>query len=184
MNKKNKRVHEFQALLPSASQLHEAGVKFKRGQSRPMLDVRFRKGVLELPHLLIHETTESLFRNLIAFEQCRLNCPPVVTSYAKLMDNLIDTPQDIHILRKSGVISNSLNPEDAAQFFNQLYSDTYISHLHYREIYWEVYFYCSWWWPRWRSFYVHNYFTKPWAIVSQVFALAILILTILQVVLN
>ncbi|GKU97489.1 hypothetical protein SLEP1_g10632 [Rubroshorea leprosula] len=43
-------------------------------------------------------------------------CAPMVTSYAKLMDNLIDTVEDIDTLRKSGIICNSLNPRDATKF--------------------------------------------------------------------
>lgn len=175
---------EFETQLPSASRLKEAGVKFKRARSRPMLDIRFHNGVLEVPYLVIHQTTESLFRNLIAFEQCRRSCRPVVTSYAKLMDNLINTVEDLDILCKNGIICNSLNPEDAIQFFNRLYNDTYISRSHYFDVYWEINHYYRRWWPRWRAFYIHNYFTKPWAIVSQIFALFILTLAILQVVLK
>ncbi|GMI65340.1 hypothetical protein HRI_000203300 [Hibiscus trionum] len=40
--------------------------------------------------------------------------------------------------------------------------------------------YCRHWWPRWHAFYMHNYFGKPWAVVSQVFAIIILTLTALQ----
>lgn len=182
LDRENGSLRELETQIPSASRLKEAGVKFQRAGYRPMLDVRFRKGVIQLPHLLIHSTTESLFRNLIAFEQCHWHFRPIVTSYAKLMDDLIDTVEDVDILSKNGVICNLLNPEDATQFFNLLCSDTHISHLHYGEIYWEVNSYCRRLWPRWRAFYIHNYFAKPWAIVSQIFALVILTLTILQVV--
>lgn len=175
-------LREMEIRLPSASRLKEAGIQFKRVRSRPMLDIRFRNGVLEVPSLSIHETTESLFRNLIAYEQC---CSHYSTfaSYAKLMDDLIDTVEDIEILSKSGVICNSLNPEDATQVFNLLCRDTYIGHghFHYADIYRDVNSYCMRLWPRWRAFYIQNYFAKPWAVVSQIFALAILALTILQV---
>ncbi|GLU10852.1 hypothetical protein SLE2022_276330 [Rubroshorea leprosula] len=62
------RPRALEPQLPSASRLREAGIKFKRGQSRPILDIRFRQGVLEVPSLLIHDTPETIFRNLIAFE--------------------------------------------------------------------------------------------------------------------
>ncbi|GKU97480.1 hypothetical protein SLEP1_g10623 [Rubroshorea leprosula] len=175
------QVSEMEMQVPSASRLKEAGVKFKRGRSL-RLDIKFQKGVLEIPSLLIHDSRETIFRNMIAFEQCYRGCHPIVTSYAKLMDNLIDTVEDIDILRKNGIICNSLNPEDATKFFNSLYNSTYISHNHYADIYKDVNCYCQRWWPRWRAFYIHNYLGKPWAIFSQIFALLILALTILQVI--
>ncbi|GLU10850.1 hypothetical protein SLE2022_276310 [Rubroshorea leprosula] len=175
------QVSEMEMQVPSASRLKEAGMKFKRGRSL-RLNIKFQKGVLEIPSLLIHDSTETIFRNIIAFEQCYSGCPPIVTSYAKLMDNLIDTVEDIDILRKNGIICNSLNPEDATKFFNSLYNSTYISRNHYADIYKDVNCYCQRWWPRWRAFYIHNYLGKPWAIFSQIFALLILGLTILQVI--
>ncbi|GKU97477.1 hypothetical protein SLEP1_g10620 [Rubroshorea leprosula] len=181
------RPRALEPQLPSASRLREAGIKFKRGQSWPILDIRLRQGVLEVPSLLIHDTTETIFRNLIAFEQCNYGIHGVrdiVTSYAKLMDNLIDTVEDIDILCKNGIICNSLNPVDAAQFFNRLYNDTHISHPRYHDVYEDVNDCCQWWWPRWLAFYIHNYFARPWAIFSQIFALLILALTILQLILK
>lgn len=175
---------QSQLQIPSASRLKEAGVKFRRSRSKPMLYVGFRKGVLELPQLLIDDNTEALFRNLIAFEQCRWKLPPVVTAFAKLMDGLIDTVEDVHILRKHDIICNSLDPEDAVHIFNRLCCNTYINQSYYGDIYAEVNGYCRQWWPRWRAFYLHNYFGKPWAVISQIFALIILTLTILQVVLK
>ncbi|GLU07025.1 hypothetical protein SLE2022_240050 [Rubroshorea leprosula] len=58
--------------IPSATRLKESGIKFKRVESRRILDVRFKNGVLEIPTLAIHNTSEAIFRNLISFEQC---CP-------------------------------------------------------------------------------------------------------------
>ena len=88
-------------LLPSATTLAEAGLKIKRGESRGLLDIKFDNGVLEIPQLLIQETTESFFRNIISFEQCYPNCEPRFTSYAILLDNLINTAKDGgHTLRE------------------------------------------------------------------------------------
>ncbi|GKV16891.1 hypothetical protein SLEP1_g27461 [Rubroshorea leprosula] len=167
--------------LPSASRLTEAGVKFKRSNDS-IFHIRFCKGVLEVPSILIHNTTETIFRNLIAYEQCYYHLEPIVTSYAKLMDNLIDKVDDLHILCKRGIISNSMSSEDATQLFNKLYNDARIPRSHCSEIYEEVNSYCRRGWPRWRAAYTQNYFTKPWAIVSQLFAIMILTLTLLQVV--
>ena len=44
-------------LLPSATSLVEAGIKFKRGTSESIFDVKFTDGVLEIPPLMIHDVT-------------------------------------------------------------------------------------------------------------------------------
>jgi hypothetical protein len=49
--------------MPCATSLIEAGIKFRRGEStRSIMDIKFIDGVLEIPPLLIQETTETVFR--------------------------------------------------------------------------------------------------------------------------
>ncbi|CAB4284696.1 unnamed protein product [Prunus armeniaca] len=57
-----------------ASELLESGIEFKVGPSTQqyLLDIKFEDGVIIIPQLRIHETTNSLLRNLIAYEQCCL----------------------------------------------------------------------------------------------------------------
>ncbi|KAK9928028.1 hypothetical protein M0R45_025185 [Rubus argutus] len=170
-------------LIPCASSLQEAGVKFKKGRSiNGILDIKFSNGVLEIPSLIIQETTEAIFRNLISFEQCYHRCYPGITSYVMLLDCLINTSKDINILCESGIIQNWLNPEEAAQIFNKLYQDTSVSQFYYLELCGEVNKYCRRRWPRWRAMYVRNHFSSPWAIASQIFAAMMLILAFLQTV--
>ncbi|XVE67721.1 hypothetical protein DITRI_Ditri09bG0011200 [Diplodiscus trichospermus] len=72
-------------------------------------------GILEMPSLLIQETTETILRNLISFKQCYPNCAPRVTSYAVLLSHLINTPKDLDILCDTGIIDNWLIPEDSTK---------------------------------------------------------------------
>ncbi|GLU07032.1 hypothetical protein SLE2022_240110 [Rubroshorea leprosula] len=170
----------YKHTIPSATRLKEAGVKFKRVESRRILDVRFKNGVLEIPTLLIYITSEAIFRNLISFEQC---CPfyaPRVACYARLLDGLVDTPDDVNILSRAGIFNNWLTVKDASRLFDGLNNGNSIPIFYYAELCEQVNAYCQRWWPKWRAFYIHNYFSKPWAIVSQAFAIAILVLTFLQ----
>nr|XP_004301660.2 PREDICTED: UPF0481 protein At3g47200-like [Fragaria vesca subsp. vesca] len=170
-------------LIPSASSLIEAGVKFKKGNpSNGILDIKFSDGVLEIPTLVIHEATEALFRNLISFEQCYHWCDSRITSYAMLLDILINTPKDMDILCKNGIIQNWLNPEEATEIFNNLYNNTNVDTFYYLELCQEVNKYCRRRWPRWRATYVRNHFSSPWAIASQAFAAVIFVLALLQTV--
>ena len=130
--------------------------------------------------MLIQETTETIFRNLIAYEQCLPNCEPIFISYAKVMDNLIDTPSDLDVLCKEDIRDNWLSPEDATQFFNNLYNDTYVKKFYYSQLCNDLNVYCGKWWHKWRAAYVQNYLSRPWAILAQIYAVVIFILTLLQ----
>jgi hypothetical protein len=83
--------------MKCAKELEEAGVRFRaRVKAKTFLDVSFHGGgVLEIPPLQLYDSSEALFRNLIAFEQTYLDTPGHVTSYAIFMDCLIKTPEDM-----------------------------------------------------------------------------------------
>ncbi|KAJ0052156.1 hypothetical protein Pint_02973 [Pistacia integerrima] len=165
--------------FPCATKINEAGITFKKREADSILEINFANGVLEIPPLLIQETTETILRNLISFEQCCPNYPPTVTSYAKLMDNIIETGKDVEILSEKNIIDSLLNPEDTKQFFNKLYQGTYVKQFFYHDICVKVTRHRRKWWPRLRFFYLHN-FTSPWAMVSQAVGAILLILALLQ----
>lgn len=168
--------------MPCATSLVEAGVKFRRVESKSILDIKFNHGVLEIPPLIIQETTETLFRNIISFEQCYPNCEERFTSYAILMDNLINSAKDADILGKNEILDNLLSPEDAAQLFKNLHHNTCYNEYYYQNLSRDVSRYCQRRWPRWRAALVRNYFNTPWALFSTLAAVTILILTLLQTV--
>jgi hypothetical protein len=167
--------------LPSATSLVEAGIKLEVGKSDNLLDVKFSDhGVLEIPQLVIHDVTETVFRNLISYEQCQPNVPQRITSYAMFLDSLINTAKDMDILCKKQIIRNSLNPEDAANIFNKLYHDTYVKNYYYHDICKNVNKFCDRRWPRYRALLLHDYFSSPWSLLSTLAAIILLILTLVQ----
>ncbi|KAB5520959.1 hypothetical protein DKX38_025278 [Salix brachista] len=117
--------------IPSATDLEDAGIELKVSDSehRSILVIKFNNGSLEIPSFLIDETTEVIIQNLISYEQCSPKCTDRITSYAVLLDNLINTTKDMDILTRSGIINNWLNPEEAMQFFNKLYHDAYLKKI-------------------------------------------------------
>ncbi|KAF9666261.1 hypothetical protein SADUNF_Sadunf16G0211200 [Salix dunnii] len=171
--------------IPSATDLVDAGIKLKVSDSeerRSILDIKFNNGSLEIPSLLIQETTEVVIRNLISYEQCSPKCTDRITSYAVLLDNLINTTKDMDILTRNQIINNWLNPEEAMQFFNKLYHDACLKRYYYQKLCQDVNEYYQRRCPRWRAILMRNYFGTPWAIVSMLAAATLLILTVVQTI--
>ena len=167
--------------IPSATSLDEAGIKLIPRESRSgLLNIKFDKGVLEIPPLLIIDTTETAFRNLISFEQCYPKCKARITSYAIFVDRLINSAKDAELLGEREIIKNWLSPDDTARFFNKLYLNTHVNENYYQSLSRDLNIYCKQRWPRWRAGLVRNYFNPPWAILSTIAAAILLILTIVQ----
>ena len=127
--------------LPSATKLEESGVKFKRKEAMSLLDVTFRDGVLEIPLLSIDSKTAPKFRNLIAFEQYCPTAGKYFTSYAALLDSLVDTPKDVAVLKKYGVIDSKLSQDDkVADLFNSIDKGAYLNYWthHFAKLFEEV----------------------------------------------
>ncbi|KAG6793364.1 hypothetical protein POTOM_002572 [Populus tomentosa] len=168
--------------IPSVTNLVGAGMKLKVGKSRSILDIKFQNGVLEIPPLLIQETTEVIIRNLISYEQSCPKCTDRITSYAVLLDSLINTTTDMDKFTSSGIIDNWLNPDEATQFFNKLYQDAYLKKYYYLKLCQDVNTYYRRKIPRWRALLMNTYFRTPWSIISFFAAATLLILTIVQTI--
>eukprot|EP01018_Ginkgo_biloba_P032625 Gb_39014 [translate_table: standard] len=99
----------------NVQELSKAGIKFKAFSSHSE-KIRFEitTATLHLPVITISDTTEIILRNLLALEFNNPNGTKHVTRYVELMDCLIDTPKDISLLKKFGVIQQrSLMLKDA-----------------------------------------------------------------------
>ncbi|XP_077217789.1 UPF0481 protein At3g47200-like [Tasmannia lanceolata] len=172
-------------LIPSATELKAAGVKFKQKKMDmgSFLEVDFRKGVMEIPHLSIYEFTNSMFRNFIAFEQCFPIYGAHFTRYTILMDCLINTANDVAILKQNKIVEHMMgSDEEVAILFNRLgkgvavdFEDCYFYYLFN-----DVNQYCKTNWHIWRANLVHRYFRNPCTIMSLVAAILILTLTFTQ----
>jgi hypothetical protein len=99
--------------LYSASQLDEAGVKFKVGSSNCLFDLKFTNGVLEIPCLKLHNNTEYLFQNLIALEKCHYPFDGYFTHYIRVLDFLIDISKEVDLLVRKRILTNGLGESNA-----------------------------------------------------------------------
>ncbi|PSS21263.1 UPF0481 protein [Actinidia chinensis var. chinensis] len=172
-----------QQLIHCVTELSDSGIKFKKRKTDRFWDVKFKNGILRIPRLLIHDGTKSLFLNLISFEQCHLDSSNDITSYVIFMDNLINSPADVAYLHQQGIIEHWLGSDaEVAELFNRLceevvfdFNDSYLSRLSE-----QVNQYCNYRWNAWRASLKHTYFNNPWAIISFVAAVVLLLLTLAQ----
>ncbi|KAM7490210.1 hypothetical protein LguiA_033131 [Lonicera macranthoides] len=183
------------ALTRSATELHEAGVKFEREKTEGncLLDIYFTtKGVLKIPQLKVNKETETLFRNLIAFEQCRRDEIQYITSYVILMDSLINTPKDVKLLVRCGVIENLLEDNElVSNLFNNLPKETVIDNkdFYFANVCEDLNNYSKDYWHQWKAAWLkskqilrRDYLSNTWTTISVVAASILLVLTVIQTV--
>ncbi|XAR70496.1 hypothetical protein NMG60_11027364 [Bertholletia excelsa] len=177
----------------SATELLEAGVKFGTKTGSGLAEIKFEGGTLTIPRLQINEWTETFFRNIIAFEQCERMSPRYISDYVIFMDHLIDTANDVQVLKQHGIIvmtENGVNDnEEVATLFNNLFKETVVDGTEfyfaktsndlnkYSRDFWHQ------WkatWFKWKVMLKSNYFSSPWSFISLVAAVVLLVLTVVQ----
>jgi hypothetical protein len=184
---RDQQPRERQELVHCVSELREAGIRCRRRNTDRFWDIRFDKGVLHIPRILIHDSTKSMFLNMIAFEQCHMDVATPggnsITSYAIFMDNLINTAEDVKYLHDQGIIEHWLGSDaEVAELFNRLCvetvfetKDSYLSKLSV-----QVNRYYDNKWSTWLASLQHDYFTNPWKAISIVAGVILLLLTMTQ----
>lgn len=172
----------MEKMIQSASDLQEAGIEFKKGKSDSFIDIKFDKGVIEIPPLLIASNMNPLLLNLVAFEQCYLYCRPCFSAYTHFMDCLINTAKDVEILCGKGIIDNWLNSNgDVADLFNKIKTNaTLYSGHHLYRVFNDINVYYGKRGPRWRAALMRNHFDSPWTIISLTAAVLLILLTLTQ----
>ncbi|XP_062109830.1 UPF0481 protein At3g47200-like [Humulus lupulus] len=136
-----KKSHSFR----NVQELKAAGIGLKRGNDRKRWSLRkikfsYKYGVkplLELPRLMVDDSTVPKFMNLIAYEMCPDNFRTdyEVTSYACFMDSLIDHPNDVEELRLKKILVNLLGcDEEVTKVFNEIATDLVPDQEMYKDV--------------------------------------------------
>ncbi|GLJ52302.1 hypothetical protein SUGI_1112460 [Cryptomeria japonica] len=98
--------------LPAAAELHRKGVKFCPF-TWASAEIRFdiAGSTLFLPCIEMDYRTDLFLRNMVALEAFMKCKTRVFTCCADLMDRLVDTPNDVGVLKKYGIIHTSLGSD-------------------------------------------------------------------------
>jgi Plant protein of unknown function len=179
--------------IENAVELRESGVHFKsneekstsQSQSVSLRDINFdpRRGCLQLPVLHVHDGTEHLLLNMLAYEQIHVGVGNEITSYIMFMDELINTKEDVKLLQKNNIIRSSLGSHKAvADLFNSLAKeaahdpskDTLNGVKH------QLNQYCKRRRNKWMAYLRHQHLQHPWGVVSVTAASLVILFTFLQ----
>ncbi|XP_058096157.1 UPF0481 protein At3g47200-like [Magnolia sinica] len=188
--------HGKQEIIWPATQLHEAGIRFKTSKTQNLNDIKFKKGFLCFPGTItlleieVDDVTESKFLNIMAFEQLHADAGSEVSSYASFMDNIIDSERDVILLNGKKIIKNFVGTEkNIADLFNGLAFDVSIDPGcrigEVGEVHGEVIAYCNNYClcfqqsldELWKT-----YFRSPWSCISLFAAIFLLCLAVIQTV--
>ncbi|CAL4956390.1 unnamed protein product [Urochloa decumbens] len=172
-----------------AMHYYEAGIEFKRKEldkenPHSLLDISFRDGVLEIPHLPVDQNTSSLFRNFVALEE---TCPQFgndFTAYVAFISQLISAAGDVTMLSKRGIIVHEMrSDEDASALLTKLGKnvDFDLSCTHYlNKVCWMMEEHYQSRLNRWIAWLWHNHLSNPWLAVAVLAGTVVLLCTILQ----
>lgn len=170
-------------VIPCMSKLRRAGIKPKPGKANSFLVVKFSHGVIEIPSVTINEITSSFLLNCVAYEQCHKSCSKHMTTYATLLDCLVNTYKDVEYLCDRNIFENCYGTDsEVARFINNMAKDVAIDiNLCYLAgLFNDVNeYYRNNWHVTWASF-MYTYFATPWSFISAFAGLILLLLTITQ----
>lgn len=169
----------------SATQLQQAGVKFKVSSNKCLVGLKFENGVLEIPCLEFYDTTEALIRNIMALEQTRYIRNGYVTDYFIMMDFLINTTKDMDLLCDNGIVDNYLGDNNAATLIvNNLHKNILWVGLgtEYCKLCESLNAFYKDPWHKWKAKLKQDYFSTPWTTASTIAVAILLVLTFIQTV--
>ncbi|GLJ49528.1 hypothetical protein SUGI_1049700 [Cryptomeria japonica] len=171
--------------IPRAVELRNAGIKFESSLGG-IKEIKFeqKSGTIYLPPIQITDYTEVLFRNLIALELCKASEINYVTCYLSLMDQLIDSEEDVGLLRKSEIVTNYLGSDAAvAELLNALCNGVTLSQTDaFQELKGQVYKHYKSKFKVWLAELVKEHFSSPWTTLALAGAILALLLTALQTI--
>ncbi|XP_061962621.1 UPF0481 protein At3g47200-like isoform X2 [Populus nigra] len=178
--------------LYSATMLHQAGIKFKALPDECLLDIRawketentVKKGELHMPPLEIDNSTECLFRNLMALEQCHYPTEEFICRYVKLLDFLVDVEKDVDLLIENKVIVSRLGDSKAvAELINKLCLEIVEVTSGYDALSQLLNDYYDSSWNKNKAYLVSVYFNNVWIGTGTVIGLIILAITVTRFIL-
>ncbi|PKU82917.1 UPF0481 protein [Dendrobium catenatum] len=182
LTSKGEYLPSYEENIQPATRLKNAGVSFCKSKTNSFRDISFNGGILSLPQLKVDDTTESLFLNLIAFERLHATAGNEVTAYVFFMNDLINTVDDVALLRKEEIIKGLVGSDDNIfKIFKKIVKEATLVGFK-NDIFGvnrKLNTYCKKRMHQWRANFIETYLKNPWVFTSLIGGLLFLALTIL-----
>ncbi|XP_059068787.1 putative UPF0481 protein At3g02645 [Cryptomeria japonica] len=112
-----------QQLRASVAEFYKNGMKFRAYDGVPSSKLRFdkREKTLYLPVVYVSDSTEVILRNLMAIDVYQEKELSIISEYVFLMNSLIQSEEDVALLREKGIIQSSIGTDkEVTDLFNGL----------------------------------------------------------------
>ncbi|CAN6172780.1 unnamed protein product [Urochloa humidicola] len=170
-------------MIPSVSELANVGIQFSP-TSGDLSTIAFdpKTVTFHLPVVTLDSNTEVVLRNLVAYEAAAAAGPLVLARYTELMNGIIDTDEDVALLRRRGVVLNRMKSDgEAARLWNGMTRSVRLTKVAFvdRAVE-EVNRYYN---GRWRvkaKRFMRKYVFSSWQVLTFLAAVLMLLLTTLQ----
>ncbi|XP_040380801.1 putative UPF0481 protein At3g02645 [Oryza brachyantha] len=170
-------------MIPSVSELVNAGVQFVPTNG-DISSVSFdaKTATFHLPVVTLDSNTEVVLRNLVAYEASAASGPLVLTRYTELMNGIIDTDEDVALLRGRGVVLNRMKSDgEVARLWNGMSRSVRLTRVAFMDAaVEEANRYHD---ARWRvktKRFMRKYVFSSWQLLTFLAAIVMLLLTTLQ----
>ncbi|XP_010250393.1 PREDICTED: putative UPF0481 protein At3g02645 [Nelumbo nucifera] len=170
-------------MIPSVSELHNSGVNFcKTNGNITTVGFDEKTTSLYLPTISLDVNTEVMMRNLVAYEASSASGPLVFTRYTELMNGIIDTVEDVKLLREKGIIVNRLKSDrEVAKLWNGMSKSIRLTRVLFLDKTIEdVNKYYNGRWKVKASKFMKKYVFGSWKLLTLVATILLLLLTTLQ----
>lgn len=188
-------------VLKTATKLNEAGVSFEKVNHKSLLEIKFEKvqvlswflclgclpcfnfvkSKLKMPQFKVHQNKECVLRNLIALEQCHYSDQPFICNYISLIDDLINTQEDVEFLVDKEIIVHDLGSHaELANMINSMCKNVVVTCNYYGNTSKKLKLHYNNHWKYYMGMLKSVYFRDPWRISSTVVGVIIFLFAIIN----
>ncbi|KAE9451827.1 hypothetical protein C3L33_16272, partial [Rhododendron williamsianum] len=161
---------------------------FKKAKLTPLFDIKFANGTIEIPEFAVEEKTDTILRNLIAHEEHLQDAgPKCITDYLTFLCCLINSANDVSLLRRCGILNNMLGDDKVVSaVFSKVSTCVFVSRggFCYYEVFNDINVYCKCRHNIWMAKLRRDYFNGPWKIISFLGVVLLLLLSFAQTMLS
>jgi hypothetical protein len=170
-------------MVPSVSELANVGIQFSP-TAGDLSTIAFdpKTVTFHLPVVTLDSNTEVVLRNLVAYEASAASGPLVLARYTELMNGIIDTDEDVAVLRRRGVVLNRMKSDgEVAKLWNGMSRSVRLTKVAFvdRAVEEVNRYYNSRWRVKTKRF-MRKYVFNSWQVLTFLAAIMMLLLTTLQ----